>query len=101
MDAIVQVIIWWSGVIVVLAALAATTVALSIILAHFVNRSYKMALSLIQISTVQYWVHRMDQEGLTVCRAEYQRLVKERNPKTSSDYRRVEAEASADKEENT
>ena len=101
MDAIVQVIIWWSGVIVVLAALAATTLALAFILDRLANRSCKKALSLVQISMVQYWVHRMDQEGLTVCRAEYQRLVKERNPKTSSDYRRVEAEASADKEENT
>lgn len=93
MESTVQIIIWWTGAVLILALLAAATLALGLALKHLCIGSWHSALRTAQLSTVRYWVDRTEREGLTVCRKEYRRMVAKRKPKTADEYNAVEYEA--------
>lgn len=92
MIAVTNIIIWWTGAVVLLAVLAVVTGLAGFALSAYWSVSMRAALGVMRISTARYWVRRMEREGLTVCRDEYRRMVAERKPKTSADYVRIENE---------
>ena len=95
MESTVQIIIWWTGAVVIMALLAAATLALSLAIKQITVESWHSTLRSVQLSTARYWVDRMEREGLTVCRKEYRRMVAKRKPKTADEYNAVEYEANA------
>lgn len=97
-EVIVEAVIWYAGAITVLAILSVIAALAVWGMAHGANRAAKNLLLICQLSTARYWVDRMDKEGLTVCRKEYQRMVAERKPKTIRDFSKVEAELKDRKE---
>ena len=92
MTATTNIIIWWTGALVLLAVLTATTGLLGFTLTIYWKKSMTAALGIMRLSTARYWVQRMEREGLTYCRSEYRRMVAERKPKTIDDYARIEVE---------
>jgi hypothetical protein len=90
MSEVINIIIWWTGAVVSMALLAASTAALVWTTTRACVTFWWSALRIMQLSTARYWVDRMEREGLTVCRKEYRRMVAERKPKTPREYEAVE-----------
>jgi len=89
---IISVIIWWIGALMCLILLSLCTVVLGSILLSASNWCFKSLLRITQITTARYWVERMESEGLTICRKDYRKMVKERNPSKTEDFLKIENE---------
>ena len=94
MNAATQIVIWWLGFATAVALLACFTYITMGVLIKCSDQSWRYALKIAQLTTVRYWVDRMEREGLTVCRSEYRRMVAEQKPKSQHDFERVEFDAS-------
>lgn len=79
-----------------LGLLTASTFALALALKKINENAWRWTLRVAQLATVRYWVNRMEKEGLTVCRAEYRRMVAERKPRTAREFESVEQAAEKD-----
>lgn len=90
---ITQVIIWWAGAVLGLAALACVTGLLALVLKWIVEIIGNKLFRIAAITTAIYWVQRMEREGLTICKKDYRSMVRERKPKTIADFESVEAES--------
>lgn len=77
MNEMTQIIIWWVGALLCVAALGVTTWAMLVWLEEVVA---KRVLHITRLVTVRYWVDRMEREGLTICMKDYRKMVAERNP---------------------
>jgi membrane protein implicated in regulation of membrane protease activity len=95
MSATVNVIIWWIGAIAVLVVLLICTIAVAYGLKLWADRILIQTLLMMRLSTARYWVNRMEQEGLTVCRKEYRRMVAGRRLATIKEFRQAEQEDTA------
>lgn len=91
-----QVIIWWLGALLCTAVLGVTTWAMLVWLEEVVA---KRALHITRLVTVRYWVERMESEGLTVCMKDYRKMVAERKPKDLTEFRVLERDWEANREE--
>lgn len=93
MIAVTHIIIWWLGALVAFGLLIGATALLGsaakIAAKHFTVN----ALWLASVVTYRYWLGRMKSEGLMAMSENYQRLVRERRPKTPGEFEEVSREA--------
>lgn len=95
MNSVINVIVWWTGAVAILAALTCCTAILAWVFHQCASEIGKWCLHVVRLSTVRYWVQRMEDEGLTVCRKEYRRIVAERKPRTPAEFAKIEREDDA------
>ena len=81
-EAIIQAYIWWAGAIFVGILFLLITIMVAYGLKLFSERVAKGLLCIVRFKTAQYWVNRMEKEGLTIMQTEYRKMVAERKPKT-------------------
>jgi len=98
-ETLLNLIIWFTGAVVVLLALVVALGLLAWAIRHLAGRCAKGLASIVRFETARYWVQRMEREGLTIAQKEYRRMVRERQPKTPEDFERLGAEVGWDKEQ--
>lgn len=85
-----NLIVWWVGAVVTLFASVSISLVLLLILTIALKESGDKIMRITRFKTAQYWVQRMEREGLTACAKGYRQMVKERKPKTVDDYLSIE-----------
>lgn len=93
MIAAAHVIIWWLGALAAFGLLIGATALLGSLAKKAAYYFTVNALWLASVVTYRYWLGRMKSEGLIVMSENYQRLVRERDPKTPSEFEAVSREA--------
>lgn len=86
----INIIVWWIGALVVLFGLFLITLGFLYSIKIYLERITKNLLMIAKISTVRYWVQRMEKEGLTVCRKEYRRMAAEKLPRTIEEFQELD-----------
>lgn len=93
MIAATHVVIWWLGALVAFGLLIGAAALLGSFAKIAANHLTVNALWLASVVTYKYWMDRMASEGLIVMSENYQRLVRERDPKTPSEFEAVSRQA--------
>jgi hypothetical protein len=81
------------GAAVILAALLIACIFLVLCLKYGIEIILRKALRLYRISTIVYWLRRMEKDGLLAPMQAYRQMVKDRTPKTQEEYHEVDRDS--------
>lgn len=98
-EAVCHLVLWGLGALVVLSLISVVLGGLVLLSGMLMKKSGEHLMRTVRFETARYWVQRLEREGLTVAQKEYRRMVRERNPKTASDFAEIADECPLEREQ--